>query len=698
MKKLIALILAAVMCLSLLPVMAMADTGSVIADGDKVVIYAPAYNKALSTTKTGFYNVGVDVTVTNGVVSGYGDTEVFDVIDNGDGTYSFAHDGQNLGLGDSYSSMNLGEKHDKWVLEALDNGKYLVKNTGRGNYLEWYSSKNNWSSYSNAADDQFHMSFYVVPSGEETHTHEYVAGNPQKKDHREHITYSTCACEATTSESELHTYDANGYCSVCKYQYAPKATVTVAQAIEIASGFAHNQYSTDMYAITGVVSKIDNEQYGNLYIKDAAGDEILIYGLWAPYNGVRYDELEVKPAVGDTVTVHTVLGAFYETPQGKNGWLMKVGDDTGHVHDYVAGQTTVKNHRYHTVSYTCACGDSKTEDALHTYSATGYCSVCKYQYAPKATVSITEAIAIAGTDGNYTTDLYAITGVVTSITDTQFGNLYIKDAAGKELYIYGLFMPYNGDRFDKMTTQPKVGDTITVHAVLGSYNGVPQAKNAWLMEIKAPEAPETTKPTEAPQATQAPQGTQAPEATQAPQTTQAPEGNDPTEAPKPTEGNKPTEAPKPTESKPEESKPAEGTDEAGKIVDTAYELEVGAKLPYESTLTGKITKIDTVYSEQYKNITVTIAIKGREDKPIMCFRLKGEQAAGLAVGDTITVTGTLMNYNGTIEFDAGCKLGEVIKNNVPPTGDSTIIAPVALLMALSCTGLAVLTLGKKKFF
>ena len=82
----------------------------------------------------------------------------------------------------------------------------------------------------------------------------------------------------------------------------------------------------------------------------------------------------------------------------------------------------------------------------------------------------------------------------------------------------------------------------------------------------------------------------------------------------------------------------------------------------------------------------------------MCFRLKGEQAAGLAVGDTITVTGTLMNYNGTIEFDAGCKLGEVIKNNVPPTGDSTIIAPVALLMALSCTGLAVLTLGKKKFF
>ena len=35
-----------------------------VKDGDKVVIYAPAYNKALSATKTGNYNVGVDVTAT----------------------------------------------------------------------------------------------------------------------------------------------------------------------------------------------------------------------------------------------------------------------------------------------------------------------------------------------------------------------------------------------------------------------------------------------------------------------------------------------------------------------------------------------------------------------------------------------------------------------------------------------------------
>jgi hypothetical protein len=157
-----------------------------LANGSTVVIYAPGYMKALSATKTGNYNVGVDVVIDGNAMTGYGATEIWTVIVNDDGTYSFANDGQNISMADSYSSMNLGEKHDKWALEALGNGQYLVKNTGRGNYLEWYSSKNNWSSYSNAADDQFHMSFYVVPSGEETHTHEYVAGNPQKKDHREH--------------------------------------------------------------------------------------------------------------------------------------------------------------------------------------------------------------------------------------------------------------------------------------------------------------------------------------------------------------------------------------------------------------------------------------------------------------------------------------------------------------------------------
>ena len=76
------------------------------------------------------------------------------------------------------------------------------------------------------------------------------------------------------------------------------------------------------------------------------------------------------------------------------------------------------------------------------------------------------------------------------------------------------------------------------------------------------------------------------------------------------------------------------------IVDEAYALENGEALSYEATLTGEIISIDTPYSADYKNITVTIKIAGREDKPIMCYRLKGEGADALMPADIITVTGT----------------------------------------------------------
>lgn len=102
------------------------------------------------------------------------------------------------------------------------------------------------------------------------------------------------------------------------------------------------------------------------------------------------------------------------------------------------------------------------------------------------------------------------------------------------------------------------------------------------------------------------------------------------------------------------------------IVAAAYALAQGESLPYSATLTGKITTVDTPWDEGYQNISVTIAVEGCEDKPILCYRLKGDGAADLAVGDTITVTGFIVNYNGTIEFTSGCKLDTAVEG-----GDTT---------------------------
>ncbi len=94
------------------------------------------------------------------------------------------------------------------------------------------------------------------------------------------------------------------------------------------------------------------------------------------------------------------------------------------------------------------------------------------------------------------------------------------------------------------------------------------------------------------------------------------------------------------------------------IVNGAYELEENAVLSqgYNYTLSGVVIAVNTPYSEQYGNVTVTIVVEGMSDKPIECFRMKGEGAEKVAVGDNITVTGVIKNYNGKVEFDASCSL------------------------------------------
>ena len=90
---------------------------------------------------------------------------------------------------------------------------------------------------------------------------------------------------------------------------------------------------------------------------------------------------------------------------------------------------------------------------------------------------------------------------------------------------------------------------------------------------------------------------------------------------------------------------------------SGYKLLDGEAQAAAKTITGTISVIDTAWNADYKNITVTIVVAGLESYPIMCYRLSGEGAENLQVGDTITVTGVLKNYKGTIEFDAGCTLG-----------------------------------------
>ena len=81
----------------------------------------------------------------------------------------------------------------------------------------------------------------------------------------------------------------------------------------------------------------------------------------------------------------------------------------------------------------------------------------------------------------------------------------------------------------------------------------------------------------------------------------------------------------------------------------AFALGEGEAMTGVQVLRGEIVEIPTAYNSEYDNVTVNIQVG---EQIIQCFRLKG--GSELVVGDVITVTGTLKNYKGTVEFDAKC--------------------------------------------
>ena len=120
---------------------------STLQDGDTVVVFNPNAKKAMSTETTGiYYRAGKDITIDGNTVTGYGDTELWTVGINDDGTYTFTTaDGKKLSMNDEKNSLPLGEANDTWKIEtAATNGCfYLINATRKGSngdpyYVEWF--------------------------------------------------------------------------------------------------------------------------------------------------------------------------------------------------------------------------------------------------------------------------------------------------------------------------------------------------------------------------------------------------------------------------------------------------------------------------------------------------------------------------------------------------------------------------------
>ncbi|MBP5572423.1 MAG: BACON domain-containing protein [Bacteroidales bacterium] len=209
-----------------------------------------------------------------------------------------------------------------------------------------------------------------------------------------------------------------------------RADLTV---LTIAEFLAKPDDENKAYQIGGIITNIVMDKnddtkpnkYGNFYIKDHTG-EAYIYGLLPEKGGASGQDVITEKGlkIGDFVSLAAPKSSYNDAPQGKNAWLLAA---------------------YPALSLKAF---SELED--------------------DATKSV----------------FYTVSGTVSSIVmdkndetkPNKYGNIYIKDAEGFELYIYGV-LDWDGKTANFESLGVKVGDVITGYAYKTSYNGTIEAVN-----------------------------------------------------------------------------------------------------------------------------------------------------------------------------------------------------------------------------
>ena len=111
-------------------------------------------------------------------------------------------------------------------------------------------------------------------------------------------------------------------------------------------------------------------------------------------------------------------------------------------------------------------------------------AVCEEVLASSTPVSIAEFNALEDSNDKF----YMVTGTISSIANEQYGNIYIVDETGAEMYIYGTYGIWNAQGDDKKnfvaTAGLAVGDKITVVGIKTSYKDAPQMKNGCCVAIE----------------------------------------------------------------------------------------------------------------------------------------------------------------------------------------------------------------------
>ena len=277
--------------------------------------------------------------------------------------------------------------------------------------------------------------------------------------------------------------------------------ITPATCAEVINGIEGKTY-----LVTGICTKIANTQYGNWYLDDGTG-ELYIYGTVDGKGSYNWSSFDI--AVGDEVTVQGARVTYGSTIEFVDALFISVNKSLIKVEKPVTEPVLPIEGGELEVSLMCKGQTLSVEIADDAKSWLGVSSLdasdkkVVFNAAPNQGGDRSTVVVFKTTDGkkDYTAEfkitqkgailevpvadflaaevgetLYRLTGVVTSIANTTYGNVYIKDYSG-ETYVYGF------SNWADYKSTLKAGDIITLVGKRADYKGTAQVGSATLEKL-----------------------------------------------------------------------------------------------------------------------------------------------------------------------------------------------------------------------
>ena len=260
------------------------------------------------------------------------------------------------------------------------------------------------------------------------------------------------------------------------------------------------------FRVTGVCTSIANTVYGNWNLTDETGT-IYIYGT-LDEKGASRNFLSLGLEVGDEVTIEGPRGTYQSNPQLVDVMVIEIRKSLVKVDSVENKELPVEGGEF--IAHLSVKGqglsvdipeDAKNWLSIASIESAGENVTVKFQAAPNEGGDRETTIIFRTTDGSkeYSAETtltqkgaivkatveeflaaevgntpYRLTGVIDRITNTTYGNVYLKDFSG-EAYIYGIA--------DYQTLNLKEGDIITIVGKRAVYNGNPQVGGAVLEDV-----------------------------------------------------------------------------------------------------------------------------------------------------------------------------------------------------------------------